>query len=351
MNEKKTGIIIVNLGSPESHQTKDVRTYLNEFLMDERVMDMPVVSRHLLVKGLIVPFRAAKSAKAYRTVWTDEGSPLIVITRNFAELVEKRLQVPVSIAMRYGNPHPSQALKELEAKTTGLESILIAPMYPHYAMSSYETAVEHISNFIREKRRDIKLHFLKPFYNEPAYISSIATTARPFLSAQSFDGYLFSYHGLPIRHLKKSDTTHSHCYSSDSCCEIKSVAWQTCYKHQVKTTTKLVAEELGLDPKKVIVSFQSRLGSDKWIQPFTDKLFEELPAQGVRKLMVFCLSFVADCLETLEEIEERGKESFLKSGGGVFVRVPCLNTSQEWLDTFVSYCQGYETSYKDWWTQ
>lgn len=349
MKLNNKGLIILNLGSPNSYTVSDVRKYLNEFLMDEKVIDVPFVLRTLIVKGFIVPFRAPKSAKAYQSVWTKNGSPLINITKEFATAIQNQLELPVTIAMRYGNPTPAEALKELQSKTEKLDEILIAPMYPHYAMSSYETALEQVVNYIKANYKNIKIKVLKPFYNEPAYINSLVESIKPYLSQNNFDGYLFSYHGLPIRHLKKSDTTNSHCYSSDACCEIKSLAWDTCYKHQVKVTTQLVVEKLNLDKDKVKLTFQSRLGSDKWIQPFTDIALEELPKQGVKKLLVLCPAFVADCLETLEEMDDRGKESFIKNGGETFVRVPCLNTAAKWIETFTVYCKEYNGSYKHLW--
>ncbi len=349
MVKNRQGLIIINLGSPDSYFVKDVRQYLNEFLLDERVIDMPALLRHIIVKGFIVPFRSLKSAAAYKTIWTDKGSPLKVITEDFATLVRKKVNLPVAVAMRYQNPTPMHALSELENQTDHLEEILLAPMYPHYAMSSYETALEHVKTSIRAERKDIRFKVLKPFYNESAFISSLAKTIESHLTQHDFDAYLFSYHGLPIRHLKKSDTTKAHCYSSDSCCEMPSLAWETCYKHQVKTTTKLVAEKLNLDSSKVKISFQSRLGSDKWIQPFTDKMFETLPKQGVKRLLVVCPAFVADCLETLEEMDERGKEIFIGNGGEVFERVLCLNTSADWVETFCFYVNHAETDSKNLW--
>lgn len=348
MNNSKKGLIIINLGSPDSYAVKDVRTYLNEFLMDGKVIDIPYIIRTLVVKAFIVPFRAPKSAEAYRSIWTEKGSPLKVITDEFARLVQNKVTMPVAVAMRYGNPNPAQALKELEAKAGELDEILIAPMYPHYAMSSYETALEHVIETIKGLKKNARLRVLKPFYSEPGYIESLAASIRPSLEAHDFDKYLFSYHGLPIRHLKKSDPTKTHCYSSGECCEIKSLAWETCYKHQVKVTTKLVAEKLNLDMKKVLITFQSRLGNG-WIEPFTDKVLEELPKQGVKKLLTLCPAFVADCLETLEEMDDRGKESFLSNGGEKYVRVPCMNTSSEWVNTFSAYCNGYETDYASLW--
>ena len=318
--------------------------------MDEKVIDVPKPLRYLLVNGFIIPFRVKNSAEAYKTVWTDKGSPLRVITEQFSELVQKQLDIPVTVAMRYGNPTPATALAELEKKAGGpLDEILITPMYPHYAMSSYETALDYVKDYILGKRPGVKLKVLKPFYNEPGYIASLAESIRPFLNKQNFDAYLFSYHGLPIRHLKKSDVTKKHSYISGDCCELKAIAWETCYKHQVKETTRLVIEKLQLDTSKVLLSFQSRLEGDKWLQPYTDKYLEDLPKQGVKKLLVMCPAFVADCLETLEEINVRGKESFIANGGEKLVNAPCMNTDTTWVNTFVNYCKEHEGKYAALW--
>lgn len=334
-------LLILNLGSPDSTEVGDVRRYLNEFLMDERVIDYPYLWRMLLVKGIITPFRAPKSAEAYKLIWTPKGSPLKVISEEFKQAVEAKVKMPVAIAMRYANPTPATAIKELEAKTGGLTELLIAPMYPHYAMSSYETAVEHVKEAIRRSGRTYKVTILKPFYNEPAYIDALAESMKPYVQGKQFDKILFSYHGLPIRHLKKTGPNNNHCYVSNVCCEVKSVAHQYCYKHQVKETTKLVTEQLGIDNSKVEISFQSRLGSG-WVQPFTDVVLEDLPKQGVKKLLVICPAFVADCLETLEEIEGRGKEIFTEHGGEEFTYIPCINTQPQWVDTFVGYLDKQE---------
>ena len=260
------------------------------------------------------------------------------------------LDMPVTVAMRYGKPTPADALAELEKKAGGpLDEILLAPMYPHYAMSSTETAVDHVKDYIVANRKNVKLRILKPFYNEPGYIESLADSIRPYLNEQKFDAYLFSYHGLPIRHLKKADTTGKHCYMSGDCCELKSIAWETCYKHQVKETTRLVTEKLQLEKDKVVLTFQSRLEGDKWVQPYTDKYFEESPKQGVKKLLVMCPAFVADCLETLEEINIRGRESYMENGGEVLVNAPCMNTHPTWVNTFVAYCNEHDGKYKGLW--
>ena len=349
MNSNEKGLIVLNLGSPNSYSVRDVRIYLNEFLMDEKVIDMTFLLRKLLVQCIIVPFRAPKSAHAYRSIWSEKGSPLVKISNDFCHEIEQRTKMPVSLAMRYGNPTPAESLKQLESKAPHLREILIAPMYPHYAMSSYETALEHLYNYIRKARPELSVKVLKPFYNEPAYINALVESIKPFLSKHNYDNILFSYHGLPVRHLKKSDTTKNHCYVNGQCCEVESEAWNTCYKHQVLKTSQLVAQALNLDKAKVKVTFQSRLGSDKWMQPFTDKTLEELPKNGIKKLLVICPAFVADCLETLEEIDMRGKETFINSGGEIFERVPCLNTNDVWLQTFADYCTESNGALKQLW--
>jgi ferrochelatase len=349
MIKEGTGLILLNLGSPNSYSVSDVRKYLCEFLMDERVIDIPLVFRMMLVKGIIVPFRAPNSAKAYQSIWTKEGSPLKVITAQFSDRLRSKLNMPISVAMRYGSPSPLSALKELKAGGERLGIVLLAPMYPHYAMSSYETAIEHIKAYLKKEGVTAQIKILKPFYKDSIYIDALAASIKPYLDKEDHDAYLFSYHGLPVRHLRKSDTTKNHCYVSGDCCEVASKAWDTCYKHQVKVTTKLVAEKLGLDPTKISLTFQSRLAGDKWLQPYTDIALEELPKNGVRKLLVVCPAFVADCLETLEEMDERGKEIFLQNGGEIFTRVPCMNTSAEWVDAVAQYCYGHDTTYATMW--
>lgn len=340
------GLLLLNLGSPDSYSVPDVRKYLGEFLMDERVIDAPFLVRSMIVKGFILPFRPKRSAHAYAKIWTKEGSPLKVITESFRKEIEKMIDMPLAVAMRYGNPTPAAAFEELREKCQGLKRVFVAPMYPHYAMSSYETAIEHMQKEIPD---DLEVHVLKPFYNEADYIECLAESIRPKLEDE-FDQVLFSYHGLPVRHLKKSDTTGDHCYSSSDCCDVPSKAWNTCYKHQVTQTTKLVAEKLGLVRSQYTISFQSRLGRDEWIQPFTSQLLESFPSKGIKKLVIVCPAFVADCLETLEEIGITGKEAFLKAGGESLTVVPCLNTSKPWVNTFAAWCNLREQQHASLWT-
>src|SRR5919107_5101414 len=239
----KRGIILMNLGSPDSTEVKDVANYLNEFLMDGRVIDYPWLFRKILISGIIVPNRAPKSAEAYKTVWTKEGSPLVVITKQQQEALQQQVTEPVEIAMRYGNPTMKHAFDKLLEKVPGLEEVIAIPLYPHYAMSSYETAVEHAKEVHKKNNYKFSLSFIKPFYNEENFIDALTESMRPYLQ-QDYDQVLFSYHGLPQRHMTKADPTGRHCMKSEDCCEVASPAHATCYRHQCRVTTRLVVERL-----------------------------------------------------------------------------------------------------------
>ncbi len=329
MTEKKRGILLMNLGSPESTDTKDVKKYLDEFLMDGRVIDYPYLLRLLLVRGIITPLRAPKSAEAYKTIWTKDGSPLIVLTKQLQQALQQHVAEPVEIAMRYGNPTPEAAFAKLMERQPGLEEVIAVPLYPHYAMSSYETAVEHAKTAHSKNNYPFKLSFVAPYYNNAEYVDALAESMRPYLE-QEYDHLLFSYHGVPGRHIRKSDPTGCHCLKVENCCEVASPAHDVCYRHQVFTTTKLVMEKLGIPVNKYSISFQSRLGRG-WLQPFTDIRLQEMPKEGIKKLLIVCPAFVSDCLETLEEIAERGKEEFMEAGGESYQMIPCMNTHPAWV--------------------
>jgi ferrochelatase len=331
----KKAILLMNLGSPDSTEVRDVRKYLNQFLMDERVIDIPFIARALLVRGIIVPFRAPKSAEAYKTIWTSEGSPLINFTKQLQQSLAKQIEEPVAIAMRYGSPSPKQAFDMLLQQHPQLEEVVAIPLYPHYAMSSFETAVEYAKEQYAKQGYPFKLTFINPFYNEPDYITALAANMQSWLTKE-YDHVLFSYHGIPERHIRKSDTTGCHCLQVSNCCETESPAHATCYRHQVFTTTRLVTEKLNIPKEKYSISFQSRLGKG-WLQPFTDIRLEEMPKEGIKKLLIICPAFVSDCLETLEEIDERGKASFLNAGGESFQMIPCLNTHPLWVNALAKW--------------
>jgi ferrochelatase len=330
----KKAILLVNLGSPDSPSVTDVKNYLREFLMDERVIDLPKLARTLLVRGIIVPFRSPKSAAKYQTIWTEKGSPLIFITQELVKLVAEKTGLPTYMTMRYANPTPTVVLDEIHTKHPDLDELIMLPLYPHYAMSSFETAVEHVKNAFNKGKYAFQLKVVKPFYNHPSYIAALANSIRPFVNDfPDYDHVLFSYHGIPERHVKKSDPTGAHCLSCANCCEVDSSAHAFCYRHQIITTTQLVGDQLGLPKDKFSFSFQSRLGADKWLKPYTAALLKEMPNASIKKLLIVSPAFVSDCLETLEEIHVEGQEDFMHAGGEKFVAVPCLNTNSDWVAT------------------
>jgi protoporphyrin/coproporphyrin ferrochelatase len=336
----KRAIVLMNLGSPDSTTVKDVKKYLDEFLMDERVIDKPWLLRALLVKGIIVPFRAPKSAEAYKTIWTDKGSPLIIISKQLSDALKKEVEESVTIAMRYGNPSPKAAFDKLINENPDLEEVIAVPMYPHYAMSSYETAVEYAVEQHKKGGYKFKLTTIKPYYNNEEYIKALCESIKPYLD-KNYDKMLFSYHGVPERHIYKGDITGQHCLKVANCCDTHSEAHKYCYRHQCWTTTKLVTERLGIPKEKWEFSFQSRLGRDPWLQPYTAARLEQLPTEGAKKILVVCPAFVSDCLETLEEIAEQGKESFLHNGGESFEMIPCLNVHPLWVSAIAKWIKDY----------
>lgn len=339
----KRGIVLMNLGSPDSTSVKDVRKYLNEFLMDKRVIDMAWLSRLLLVRGIIVPLRAPRSAKAYASIWTKEGSPLIVISKQLELALQALVEEPVTIAMRYGDPSPRQAYDELLRREPGLDEVLLVPLYPHYAMSSYETAVAYAKEQHEEGGYRFRLSVLPPYYNEPSYLDALSASIEPYL-AREYDQIIFSFHGIPERHVKLADPTGHHCLSSADCCSIESPAHATCYRHQCIITMQEVAARLKIPAGKFSFAFQSRLGRDEWLKPYTVKRLAALPAEGVEKLLVVCPAFVSDCLETLEEMAEEGKEVFLHAGGKEFTLIPCMNIHPKWIAVLKGYTSSPETT-------
>ena len=323
--------VLMNLGSPDSTSVKDVRAYLNEFLMDGRVIDSPYLLRFLLVKGIITPFRAPESAEAYHSIWTDAGSPLVVITKQLRDALQQIVKEPVVIAMRYGNPAMKNVYDDLSQQYPGLKEVVLLPLYPHYAMSSYETAVAHATEVHTQNNYSFKISFVPPFYKHPAYINALAASIKPHLQAGKH--LLFSYHSIPVRHIKKSDTTGCHCTKVADCCNVSSPAHLTCYKHQCLTTTRLVTEKLGIAKDAYSVAFQSKLGRAEWLTPATTNRMDEMPKEGIKDLLLVCPAFVSDCLETLEEIQIREKENFMKAGGSTYDYIPCMNTQATWVNT------------------
>jgi len=332
----KNAILLVNLGSPDSYAVKDVRRYLGEFLMDERVIDFPQWFRTFLIKGIILNTRPKKSAAAYESIWWDEGSPLMVLSKRLQKAVQKETKLPVALGMRYGTPSIYEAIKGLQDENPDLENISLIPLYPHYAMSSYETVVVKAREVVEEHFPHLMMKVKKPFYDDPAYVEILAQSLKDALPAE-YDQILFSYHGVPERQIKKGDVSKSHCLNVANCCQKDSPVQQFCYRHQTVDTTRLVAEKLNLDAKKYSTSFQSRLGPIQWLTPYTDKTIEAFAKNGVKKLVVLCPAFVSDCLETIEEIGEEAREDFLHHGGEEFTLVPCLNDQVSWAKLLAHY--------------
>lgn len=325
MRMKKRGVLLVNLGSPDSTSVKDVRTYLREFLMDGRVLDAPYPVRWCIVNLTILPKRPAQSAEAYEKIWTPEGSPLVVTSRKVQKALQERTGATVELAMRYRNPSILEAV--LKWQDDGIEEVLLIPLFPHFAMSSFETAVERVREVMFEVAPQMFLKVLPPYYDHPDYIRAMVANASDYLK-RDFDHLLFSFHGIPERHLRKSDPTGRHCLGSQDCCKSDCATIATCYRAQCFKTAEAFARAASIPEHKYSVAFQSRLGRDPWLKPYTDHFLE---GSGVKKLVVICPSFVSDCLETLEEIGMRGREAFLRAGGDELRLVPCLNEHPKWL--------------------
>lgn len=297
--------------------------------MDPRVLDVNWLARFCIVNFAILPTRPKQSAHAYQSIWFPEGSPLVVISRKVQSRLQQRLGIPVELAMRYQNPSIPSAVRRLADQ--GVDEVIVIPLFPHYAMSSYETAVERVREVVARLAPQMKILVQPPFYDHPEYVAALVGSARDYL-ARGYDHLLFSFHGLPERHLRKSDPTGCHCLTADNCCETPSPAHATCYRAQCFRTVAAFVQQAGVPARKYSVSFQSRLGRDPWLKPYTDLELPRLAAQGVNRLLVICPAFVSDCLETLEEIGLRGRETFLNAGGAEFALIPCLNEHPLWLD-------------------
>lgn len=330
-------LLLVNLGSPKSTSVADVRSYLNQFLMDPYVIDLPWPVRRLLV-SLILIKRPEQSAHAYASIWWDEGSPLVVLSRRLQQqMTAQWTQGPVELAMRYGEPSLETVLTRLAAQ--GIQKITLAPLYPQFADSTVTTVIEEAKRVVRDKQLNVQFSILQPFYDQPEYLDALAASVRAYVE-QDYDHLLLSFHGLPERHLTKLDPTGQHCFKDADCCKNASPeVLATCYRAQCFSVTRDVAERLGLPEGKWSVAFQSRLGRAKWIEPYTEARLEALAQQGVKKLLVMCPAFVADCIETLEEIGDRGREQFREAGGEELVLVPCLNDEPQWAAALNTLCE------------
>jgi len=330
------GVLLIQLGTPTAPTTSAVRRFLREFLSDPWVLDISAPARWALLNLVILPFRPKKSAHAYQQIWTEEGSPLMVHSVALAERLADELgqSHAVALGMRYGQPSIPEALKQLDA--AGATEVVVLPLYPQYAMSSTGTGLAAL--YSEAGRKDVvpPLQVISDFYDHPLYLDACASLIEHERSDFQPDHILFSYHGLPERQVKKSDRSGSHCLASDTCCDRITAANHSCYRAQCYATTRGLAERLSLGADDYCVGFQSRLGRTPWIQPFTDEVLVQLAAQGVKRLLVTCPSFVSDCLETLEEIGIRAKADFIAAGGEDLRLVPCLNSEPAWVQAVAS---------------
>lgn len=327
----RTGVLLVNLGTPDSPQTPDVRKYLREFLMDKRVMDIPFLSRFILINFIIAPFRAPKSAEVYKALWEERGSPLKFYGEDVQKLLQQKLgnDYLVSLGMRYQSPSIAAGLNELRA--ANVDSILVIPLFPQYASATNGSVIDKVMEIVRDWEVIPNLQFISKFIEEPLFIEAFAEIARKYMEKTAYDHFVFSYHGLPERQIKKASVD-NYCKLSEKCCSVYHKKNQFCYRAQCFETSRQLAKALDIPEDKYVVSFQSRLGKTPWIRPYTDDIVRELPGQGKKKVLAFSPAFIADCLETTIEVGEEFKEIFITSGGEEWQLVESLNDSPTWVE-------------------
>lgn len=331
--DQKIGVLLINLGTPDAPNTSDVRRYLNEFLTDGRVIDIPALPRQLLVRGLITPFRSVASGKSYRAIWTDRGSPLKYISQDLTIALQNALDAQaarryhVVLAMRYQSPDIESGLMEL--RRARVSRIVVMPLFPQYASASTGSAHQRVMEIASRWQVVPDFKFVQSFYNNEGYIRAFAEIGRGYQPEQ-YDHILFSYHGLPQRQMRKADDC-NHCLQTPDCCHVLSEKNQFCYGAQCHATTQALAAALQLSPDRYSLSYQSRLGKDPWMLPYTVRVLEDLAKRGVKKILVFCPAFVADCLETLFEITTEYQEEFVAWGGEKVQLVESLNTHPTWV--------------------
>jgi len=333
MTTQKTGILLINLGTPDDPSVKSVRRYLREFLLDPRVIDLPKWIRWTLVNLVILPFRPKQSAKAYQEIWQEAGSPLRIHSQALTHKLQQRLgdDYSVALGMRYGNPSIKSALAQLH--DDHVSKIVVLPLFPQYSSAATGSAIEAVFAQLKNQHNLKHLDIRNAFYQNPGFIHNVAELISKQIQDKPVDHLLFSYHGLPERHIHKSGCKKgTHC-NYEKNCPLPNLHNQHCYRAQCFATTSLIADELNLTPGFYSTAFQSRLGRTPWIGPYTDHTLEHLANNGIKNLAVTCPSFVADCLETLEEIGIRAKEQWQSLGGEQFYLIPCLNSEDNWVNT------------------
>lgn len=337
----RTGVLLINLGTPDGCNSLSVYRYLTAFLNDPRVVDLPAVVRWILVNLFVVPFRYKNSVRAYQKIWTSAGSPLLTNSRALTDVLNQQLgdAFQVEVGMRYGNPSIKSAL----AKLTHCEKIVVIPLFPQYSSAASGSAIEKFLTLIKSQWNIPKFYIQKDFFNHPDYIEAYASTIRASLQDKKSNLILFSYHGLPERHISKS-TCKAKCSRLQPCPELTDLN-SACYRAQCYETSRLLAKQLALDVTQYQVTFQSRLGRTPWIKPYTDLIFSELIEKNIRDIAIVCPSFVVDCLETLEEINIRAREQWKALGGNAFIFIPCLNTHPTWVSGLKSMIKKIESIY------
>tara|TARA_Y100001954_G_scaffold233051_1_gene285519 strand:- start:686 stop:1705 length:1020 start_codon:yes stop_codon:yes gene_type:complete len=323
------GVLLINLGSPKELTKKSVRNYLKIFLSDDNVVDIPKFFQQLILRLFILPFRPKNTLEAYEKIWTKKGSPLIISTQSIAKKLSKKTGWFVEYAMRYEEPSIENALINL--KNNGKNKIYIISLYPHNAMATTITTELETRIVANKVSDDFELIFTKPFYDNEIYINAMSNSIKPYIENDTFDKIIFSYHGIPKRQAKKTDETGNHCFSTRECCEVAGDGSKDCYRSHTRIASMLTAEKLGLSEDQWEIAYQSRIGPG-WLTPFTDKRLAELPKEGKDNIAILCPSFISDCLETLEEIDIRGRETFFTAGGRNMTYIPCLNDSEETIN-------------------
>jgi ferrochelatase len=345
INKGKTGVLLINLGTPDSPETGDVRKYLREFLLDKRVIDIPTVPRWMLINLIIAPFRAPKSAKIYKELWEERGSPLKFYGEDVKKLLQEKLgnDYVVSFGMRYQKPSLQGALEELQAQA--VERIKVIPMFPQYASSSTGSAIEKVLDIVKTWEIIPSIDIVSNFVEESLFIDAFADIAKKYMDDTHYDHFIFSYHGLPERHIRKS-SFENYCQLNDKCCSVYHRKNKYCYRAQCFHTSRLLAKALNIDDDNYTVTFQSRLGKDPWIKPYTDEVIKTLPSKGIKKVLAFSPSFVADCLETTIEVGSEFKEIFEEAGGDHWQLVESLNVHPIWIECLATMVKGKSAKQK-----
>ena len=327
--QKNEGVLLINLGSPKELSKKSVRQYLRVFLSDDNVVDLPKFFQQFILRLFILPFRPKNTLEAYEKIWTKEGSPLIISTESIANKLTEKTGWNVEYAMRYEEPSIEKALHKF--KENEINKIYVISLYPHNAMATTVTTELETRNVAMNISNDFELIFTKPFFDNEEYINAMVNSIRPYVENKSYDKIIFSYHGIPKRQAKKTDETGEHCFSTSNCCEIENDGSKDCYRSHTRIASDLTAKKLGLKDDQWEIAYQSRIGPG-WLTPFTDKRLAKLPEEGKDNIAILCPSFISDCLETLEEIDIRGRETFLKAGGKKMTYIPCLNDSEDTIN-------------------